>query len=130
MSTGEEEPDPFELKTRFILTAPPIWSYYGFSLEEVRALGAAREKLWVSGKTRLRAKKLEGDRDEYRRATVEALYFAATGFNPIARTFTVIPGSEEEFPLAYQVGFQFRSRKAEFLKDIPPFEVFFDVESK
>jgi hypothetical protein len=129
-AVGEEEPDWFELKTQFILTAPPIWVYYGFSLDEVRALGAAREKLWISGKTRLLSKKLEGDRNESRRAAFEALYFAATQFNPIARTFTVVPEAEEEFPLVKQVGFQFRSRKAEFIKDIPPFKVTFDAQSK
>jgi hypothetical protein len=130
MSTGKEEPDLFELKTGFILTAPPIWVYYGFSLDEVRALGAAREKIWISGKTRLVSKKLEGDRNEYRRAAFEALFYAATSFNPIARTFTVVPAAEEEFPLAYQVGLQFRDRKNEFIKDIPPFRVTFDAKSK
>jgi hypothetical protein len=130
MVTEEAEPDPFTLKTRFILTSPPLWTYYSFSLEECRALGEAREKLWISGKTRLLAKKLGGDRAEYRIAVTEALYYAAVQFNPIARTFSVIPGAEEEFPLAYQVGFQFRARKDEFVKDIPPFTVTFDAESK
>jgi hypothetical protein len=111
MVTEEEEPEWFEVRTRFLLTSPPVWVYYAFSREETRALGEARERLWISGKSWVAARKLEGDRAEYRRAAVEALYATALGFSPLAATFTLVPGAAEEFPLPYQVGFQFRSRK-------------------
>jgi hypothetical protein len=127
MVTEAEEPDWGEVRRRFLLTGTPVWVYYAFSREEARAAGESGERFWISGKTWITTKQLSGDRAEYGRAAVEALYYAALGFSPLARTFTVVPGAAAEFSLPYQIGFQFRSRKSEFIKDIPPLRVTFDA---
>jgi len=118
MMMEEAEPDWAAVRRGFILTgAPPVWVYYAVSREEAREAGEAGERAWVSGKTRVLAKRLKGDRAEYGRAAVEALYYTALAVSPSAWTFTVVPGAAAEFPLPYQIGFQFRSRKNEFMTD-------------